>query len=613
MKIPKLKLKNRKMNQRGAAMITAIIFFLTISVIILVAIAVPVASQVRNGADFLQSKKAYASADTLNEEAIYRLNKGRTLPATMVLSFNEATSTAQITDISGAKQIISTGVAGSFTRFSKSIVSQGVGTSINYGIQMGNGGLTMSGTATINGNVYANGNIIGSGSSVITGTVIAASASSEYADQQNSASGTPAVNTAFGTTTASQDFAQSFTVSTTTAVAEVSFYIKKTGTPANATVKIMSDNAGNPGTLMVSGTLNAGQVTTTYGWVDVGFATNPSLNPGTTYWVVIDNSGNSTTNFYTIATTNTDAYTTGQLKRGSVGGSWTIPNASFDAFFKVFLGGVSSISGMIVGSGGSGDANAFSVSNSTVAGNLYCQTGTGNNKSCDTSQTTASYQSLPFSTANVEEWKAAADNNNVYNGDYTITNQTSTTTGALKINGNLRVSNTSTLKTTGPIWVNGDLTLEQNSVLVQGGAIYVSGNLSIVGGATTRIDASYGAYSNTIVVDGTVNLASSGAVAGSGTTGSYVSLVSNSSCGGTTSCAGVSAISVSGAAGAIALLTQNGNIAFTNSASAKAAVAYSMSMSGSTNITYETGLADLNFKSGPAGSWNVDSWQEISQ
>lgn len=572
-------------------MITAVIFFLTISSIILVAMSAPVATQIRTTADFLQSKQGYIAADTLNDEALYRLNKNKSF-TTLSLYLNGATSTALITDISGDKQVISTGLAGSFSRSAKSLFTQGAGISLNYGLQVGNGGLVMSGSPTITGNVYSNGNITGSGVSTITGSAIAAVATSEQADQQNSASGTPAVNMVFGTTTASQDLAQSFVVSTSTAVAEVSLYIKKTGTPANATIKLMSNTSGSPSTtVLASGTLSAGSVTTSYGWVDVGFTTNPSLTPGTTYWLVIDMPSVSTTNYYTMATTNTDSYTSGQMKRGSVGGSWTVPNASYDSFFKVYVGGVSTISGVVVGSGGTGDANAFTINNSTVSGHLYCQYGTGNNKSCDTSQPTASYASMPFSSANIDQWKSDAAAGGTYSGNFNVTGVTATSTGPMKINGNL--------------------TLGNSGVLTVNGTLYVTGNLDISGAAKMKLASSYGATSGTIVVDGTVNIGASGAISGSGSSGSYVVIVSNSSCGGTTSCSGTYAITVTGAAGAVVLLTQNGGIDFEGSAGAKAAAGYLMNMSGSTNLTYDSGLADINFTSGPSGAWNVSAWQEI--
>jgi hypothetical protein len=61
----------------------------------------------------------------------------------------------------------------------------------------------------------------------------------------------------------------------------------------------------------------------------------------------------------------------------------------------------------------------------------------------------------------------------------------------------------------------------------------------------------------------------------------------------------------------VVLNAQNGTISFTGSASAKEATAHKMSLSGSTTVNYESGLANMNFNSGPSGTWNVNSWKEI--
>jgi hypothetical protein len=71
------------------------------------------------------------------------------------------------------------------------------------------------------------------------------------------------------------------------------------------------------------------------------------------------------------------------------------------------------------------------------------------------------------------------------------------------------------------------------------------------------------------------------------------------------------AIDVSGSAGSVVLYAANGTIEFTGSASAKEAVGYKMKLSGSANVTYESGLANQNFVSGPSGAWNISSWKEI--
>lgn len=589
------KTANTNINPQGGQVIMgALLLFLTISITVLVGIATPVAIQVRTAADFLQSKQGYISADVLNEEALYRLNKGRTLPSSIVLSFNDSTSTALITDIGGgAKQVLSTGISGAFTRLSRSVFTQGENLSITYGLQVGDGGLTMSGSPTVNGSVISNGNIVGSGVSTINGSASASTASVQTTNQQNGA-GVPAVNTTFGNANASQDFAQSFTVSTTTAMARAMVYIRKTGTPANITARITTSSSNRPtNTVLMSGTVNASQVTTTYGWVPVLFTSNVSLTPGTTYWLVLDVPSNSTANTYVIGVSNTNSYAAGSIALGrhGVANSWVNQNANNDAFFEIYLGGVSNITGVVV----NGNAAAYTVTNSTVSGTLSCQSGSGNNKACNTSSSTPTTRLFPFSNNDIEGWKAEAIAGGTHSGNLTLNNIMSTSTGARRINGNL--------------------TITDAARMTLSGTLYVTGNLSVQGDTDLVLNSSVGAKSVVVVVDGTVSIGNAANVNGNGTPGSYMVIVTTSGCGGITTCAGASAMTVSGAAGAVVLLAPNGQVTFDGSASAKAVVAYKMSLTGATTLNYESGLATISFDgtSGGGSSWITDTWKEIYQ
>lgn len=588
----KKNMQNKNQKEDGMVIMGALLLFLTISVTVLVGIATPVAIQVRTASDFLQSKQGYISADVLNEEALYRLNQGRTLPSSLVLSFNDSTSTALISDVGTAKQIISTGISGAFTRLSKSIFTQGEGLSISYGAQVGDGGLTMSGSPTIVGSVISNGNINGSGVSTITGSAIASTASVQTTDQQNG-SGVPSVNTTFGNVNASQDFAQSFTVSTTTAVARVMVYLKKTGAPSNITVRITTDSSNKPtNTTLISGTLNASQVSTAYGWVPIMFTSNISLTPGTTYWLVLDVPSNSSSKTYVMGVSNTNSYTAGSIMLGryNTANSWVAQSANNDAFFQIYLGGVSNINGVVV----NGSASAYTVTNSTVSGTLSCQNGSGNNKSCNTSSSTPTTRLFPFSNNDIDGWKAEATAGGVYTGNLTLDNIDATSTNALKINGNL--------------------TITDAARMTIGGTLYVTGNLSVQGDTDLILNASAGSKSVVVVVDGTVNIGNAANVNGNGTAGSYMVIVTSSGCGGLTSCGGTSAMTISGAAGAVVLLAPNGQVTFNGSASAKAVVAYKMSLTGATTLNYESGLSTISFDGAVGGSsWITDTWKEIYQ
>ena len=588
-------LRGSHFSQEGQAVITSVIFFLTISMVVMAAIATPIASQIRASADFLQSKQGYLAAEAANEDAFYRLNRGRTLPATFVLPFTDSTSSATVTDVGSAKQIVSLGNAGSFTRTAKTQFSSGIGASFSYGLQVGNGGYLMSGSAGINGNVYSNGDIVGSGGPYITGSAIVATVSNPVADQSNTGSTTPSYSISFGTTTATQDLAESFKVSTTTTITEVSLYIKKTNSPSNATVRIMTDNAGKPSsTSLTTGTLSAASLTTSYGWVTVSFASNPSLTVGTTYWLVVDTTVSASAP-YTIASTN-NTYTNGSSSIGTVGGTWSnlTPISTLDMYFNLYVGGdQGSISGVTIGSGGVGDAQAHSVSNSTVAGTIYCQIGTSNNKLCDTSRADPSPQSFPVSQSNINAWEDEALAGGSVVGPLSYGGSTATSTGPKKIIGNL--------------------TVNAGAVLTVNGTLYITGNLNVSGGGKILLSSSYGASSGVIVVDGTISLSGGGQVLGSGTTGSYVLLLTNSTCPTGAGCGGLNAIEAGGGTGAVVLNAQNGTINFSGGTAAKAAVAYKMIMGGGTTITYDSGLASMNFSSGPSGAWNVDSWKEVSQ
>ena len=49
---------------------------------------------------------------------------------------------------------------------------------------------------------------------------------------------------------------------------------------------------------------------------------------------------------------------------------------------------------------------------------------------------------------------------------------------------------------------------------------------------------------------------------------------------------------------------------FNNRASAKEAIANQVTMNNNSVLNYETGLINVNFVSGPSGTWTVDSWKE---
>ena len=571
----------------GAAMMVLVVFFVLISLTILMGVVTPAVREYRIASDNFKSKQTYFLAESGVEDVIYRLKNSKQVGSREVLVLGTSTATTDVTSIGvNQKQISSLGDTNSLERKLDIVLNTAAGVSFSYGVLVGGGGVYLD-CGVINGNLYANGKISANscGDNKITGTVISANSPALVADQTNGV-GAPSNNIVFGNATATQDIAQGFRITTNgVPLSKVQFYIKKTGSPSDATVKIMNDSSGNVGaTILASGTLSASAITTSYGWVDVSFTTNPILNTNTTYWLVIDG-GTSSSKYYTIGGTTGNAYTNGASKIGQLGGTWNITNANIiDYYFNIYLGG---LNGSIIGSDvnnklpvgvTSGTAQAHTVNYVNSTGNIYCKSGTGNNKSC-VDQTDPTYVAFPVSDANITQWKADALTGGTYNGNYTV-----------PPGGKL-----------GPKKIVGDLTVNYGGLIVTG-TLWVTGNIIMNGGGTTKLDASYGSNDAVMIADGNITVSGGAKATGSGTAGSYLMLLALSS-------SPTDAMTVSGDAGAVIAYAPYGTLNVSGGSAIKEATAYKLVLTSS-SVTYESGLMDNNFSSGPSGTWNIKSWQE---
>lgn len=592
----------QKNTQKGAAMLIVVLFFIILSVTLLVGVTGPIKNQIRNTNDTSSSKSSYNIADAQTENALYRFNNGKA-DAPTDLALNGATATAMVTEVGDEKTLTvqgshySNGGQSFFDRYIKAIFKANEGVSFNYGLQVGSGGLQMSGSSYVIGNVYANGDISGNGgngwyTTYITGTAISATLSNPTISIDISSSTQNPALYNFGQNNTNQDIAQSFTAATSTFINEIQILIKKTGTPANATVKLVNNNSGAPGsTVLASGVLNSATVTNTSAYIPVVLGTQVSLNTNTVYWIVIDVASNNANNYYS-ASTYTGAFS-GNTKQGRFGTSVAnLANTNLDFAMKILVGGdKGSIQNMGIGTVGNKDAWANTVTNTIVNGSLYCQTGSGNNKACDNTRQDPPTVPYPVSQANIDAWKAAATAGTVIQGNVSVGGAGTRTLGPAKINGNLEVGSSGRLNITGPI--------------------YVTGKVTVGGAGKIYVDSSMGTESGVIISDDLIDLNGSGGVYGSGQTGSYIVLNSTKTCSSYAECLSNPSILVTGAAGAVVLNAPEGGVVFSGSASVKAAVAKRMIMSGATSIQYETGLADIHFDSGPSGSWIQQSWKEV--
>lgn len=524
------------------------------------------------------SEKSFYTAEAAIEDVIYRYKFGLPVVSSNTFEIDGSSVSVTVTDGLNNKVVVATGDTNNYFRKIEAHLTAGAGVSFFYGLQTGTGGIFMSNNSIVKGNVYANGNISGNNGARITGSAYAANSASLNTNQSNELPLPPTESIQFGSSYNAQDVAQSFMVTETAPINKIAVYLKKVGTPGNLTVRIVNNNGDKPGTAtLAQGTMSASLVTTSFGWVEIPLSSNPELVPGQVYWLVLDG-GNNTSKYYIIGA-NSD-YSNGVAKIGNQSTSvWNNTSPSgLDFYFKIFLGGLTgTINKVLIGS----DAHAHTVTNSTVTANLYCQTGSGNNKSCNTSLPDPSPEAFPISDANIAEWKSAAESGGTV-GSLNLSG-TSSSLGPKKINGNLNVSNGYVLNVTGTVYVTGDINISNN--------------------ATVKLSSSYGSNSGVVIADGNIYVSNNAVFAGSGQTGSYILLVSTNNSS--------NAINVYNNAGTVILNAQKGTINFANNAGAKSAVANRINLSNGATITYESGLINVNFSSGPSGGYDIVKWKEV--
>ncbi len=455
--------------------------------------------------------------------------------------------------------------------------------SFNYALQAGEGGLNMSSNATVTGNVYSNGDIVGRSNALISGDVFIAGGTAAAADQHSLIQNSGLV---FGKVSTSTDAAMSFSPSASGVLNYVKIFIKKIGSPSNKTLKIMTSSGGKPTkTSLASATLDTSLITTNYGWVTVGFTTPPTLAAGTTYWILIDSSTNST-NYLAWGADSTNGYANGA---GKIGPDWNASSpvwndAGADLAFETFMNGdPTGLSGVVV----QGNLHANTIASCTVNGSAYFQLNNG----CSVGG--ASYPgsadpgptAFPISDAQIDDWKDAA--------------KAGGTIASYSLDGNSTAS-------LGPKEITGDLTLSSNAVLTLTGPLYVHGNINIASNGVIRLDPSFGSNSVTIITDDELVANGNTRFTDAGI-GSFIIVISTKT--GTSE----DAITLASNATGAVFYAPNGKISLSSNARVTGLTAKLISLSSNATLVYDTGLADITFTSGPGGSWilSKDSWREI--
>ncbi len=242
-----------------------------------------------------------------------------------------------------------------------------------------------------------------------------------------------------------------------------------------------------------------------------------------------------------------------------------------------------------------GNVVADAISNCTIGGTATYDTRSG----CNVTGTIttpnpdifvpADTLPLPVSEAQIDLWEVEAEAGGVV-GDQIYSSGTRNL-GPKKINGDLILSNTAELVVTGTLWVTGQIKLSNNAIL--------------------RLDPGYGSSSGVVMagVDesttaGYIEVSNDAEALGSGSVGSYIMLLSQREMG-------TNAIKTPNNSVAAILYAGEGQIEISNSAALKEITAYKLKISNFATVTYESGLANNHFSSGPGGGYDILGWEEI--
>lgn len=235
-----------------------------------------------------------------------------------------------------------------------------------------------------------------------------------------------------------------------------------------------------------------------------------------------------------------------------------------------------------------GNAAAYTCDDANITGNLTYNVNGANG--CDVGGTTSTQpdviEPLPFpiTQETIDDWKATAEDGGTIIGNYTV--DANESLGPVKIIGNLHVANNVTLTLTGVVYITGNFTNGNNAVV--------------------QLDSDYGTLSGPIIFDGTVEVKNNGILRGSGNPASFLLVLTTNA----STLEALPAMSIKNNLTGAILYAQNGLAIIDNNVNLEEITANKLLLHKAT-ITYNSGLENMEFSTGPSGGWAFGGWQEV--
>lgn len=301
------------------------------------------------------------------------------------------------------------------------------------------------------------------------------------------------------------------------------------------------------------------------------------------------------------STVNGNIYSNGDIEGGS--GAKITGDA--------YVAGGNKIQDVIIG----GDAHAHEIETSKICGDAYYQAidatslnflNSPSNPTCSDPLTSGAAHPAspdpetlpaPISASNIDDWKTDAASGGTISGNYSVTNNISL--GPKEITGNLVMTS-------------------NNKILSVAGTLYVRGNIDISNGSAVQCLASYGENSCVVLADGWIHASNNGTFSGSGAAGSFLMMLTTLQCDGTSATAPDGkacgdhngAVDIHNQATGVIFYASNGMINLHNGVGITEAAAYKLRLDNLASVTYNQGLVNAAFSSGPGAGWQIDSWNE---
>ncbi len=171
--------------QSGAAMLLFVLFFAFATSVMMFTLNQSIFSDLSDFNALTRSKQAILAAESGVEDVVYRRVFGTfSVDNTESLTIDSvvATTTTAYDSPNDVYTIEAVSDKGSVIRKSQAFMTISAGSSFNYGLQAGNGGITLSNNSDIYGNIYSNGTVQGAGSAEVFGDIVSAGPSGLVAD-----------------------------------------------------------------------------------------------------------------------------------------------------------------------------------------------------------------------------------------------------------------------------------------------------------------------------------------------------------------------------------------------------------------------------------------------